>query len=84
MFTSGKGLTEQGLFKTNMLTAVAEQQMIEQIDKLVVVVDSSKIGVRTGMLFCQSEQIDILITGKDANPNVIKAIENKGTKVYLV
>ncbi|OBU29720.1 HTH-type transcriptional regulator UlaR [Photobacterium kishitanii] len=84
MFTSGKGLTEQGLFKTNMLTAVAEQQMLEQIDKLVVVVDSSKIGVRTGMLFCQSEQIDILITGKDANPHVIKAIEGKGTKVYLV
>ncbi|WP_318436989.1 HTH-type transcriptional regulator UlaR [Photobacterium leiognathi] len=84
MFTSGKGLTEHGLFKTNMLTAVTEQQMLEQIDKLVVVVDSSKIGLRTGMLFCPSEKIDILITGKDADKNVISAIEKKGTKVYLV
>lgn len=84
MFTSGKGLTEAGLYKADMLTAVAEQQMLEQIDKLVVVVDSSKVGQRTGMLFCPAEKIDILITGKNANPDVIKAIEAKGTKVILV
>lgn len=84
MFTSGKGLTEAGLYKADMLTAVAEQQMLEQIDKLVVVVDSSKVGHRTGMLFCPTEKIDILITGKSANPEVIKAIEAKGTQVILV
>ena len=84
MFTSGKGLTEAGLYKADMLTAVAEQQMLEQIDKLVVVVDSSKVGHRTGMLFCPTEKIDILITGKNANPEVIKAIEAQGTQVILV
>lgn len=84
MFTSGKGLTDAGLYKADMLTAVAEQQMLEQIDKLVVVVDSSKIGQRTGMLFCATKQIDILITGKDANPDVIKLIEAQGTQVILV
>lgn len=84
MFTSGKGLTEAGLYKADMLTAVAEQQMLEQIDKLVVVVDSSKVGQRTGMLFCPTQKIDILITGKNANPDVIKAIEDQGTQVILV
>ncbi|MCG9706119.1 HTH-type transcriptional regulator UlaR [Photobacterium damselae] len=84
MFTSGKGLTEMGLYKADMLTAVAEQQMLEQIDKLVVVVDSSKVGQRTGMLFCDMNQIDIVITGKDANPEVIKKIEVQGTQVILV
>ncbi len=84
MFTSGKGLTEAGLYKTDMLTAVAEQQMLEQIDKLVVVVDSSKIGQRTGMLFCQASKIDIVITGADANPEVVKALEAQGTEVILV
>lgn len=84
MFTSGKGLTENGLYKADMLTAVSEQQMVEQIDKLVVVVDSSKIGNRTGMLFCPADKIDILITGKDANPEVIEAIRSNGTEVLLV
>ena len=67
-----------------MLTAVAEQQMLEQVDKLVVVVDSSKVGQRTGMLFCSTKQIDIVITGKDANPEVVKRIEAQGTQVILV
>ncbi len=84
MFTSGKGLTDAGLYKADMLTAVAEQQMLEQVDKLVVVVDSSKVGQRTGMLFCSTKQIDIVITGKDANPEVVKRIEAQGTQVILV
>ena len=84
MFTSGKGLTEKGLYKADMLMAVAEQQMLEQIDKLVVLVDSSKVGQRTGMLFCDMQKIDIVITGKDADHDVIKQIEAQGTKVILV
>ncbi|MDB1126048.1 HTH-type transcriptional regulator UlaR [Vibrio algarum] len=84
MFTSGKGLTEQGLYKTDMLTAVAEQQMLEQVGKLVVVVDSSKIGQRSGMLFCTSSKIDILITGKNADQSVIASLRDKGIEVILV
>lgn len=84
MFTSGKGLTENGLYKNDMLTAVSEQQMLEQIDKLVVVVDSSKIGQRNGMLFCPLHKIDIVVTGKDADPDVIASIQAKGIEVILV
>lgn len=84
MFTSGKGLTEQGLYKTDMLTAVAEQTMLEQVDKLVVVVDSSKIGQRTGMLFATPMNIDIVITGKAANPQVVQSLREKGVEVLLV
>lgn len=84
MFTSGKGLTEQGLYKTDMLTAVAEQTMLEQVDKLVVVVDSSKVGQRTGMLFATPAKIDMVITGKDAKKEVVKALEENGVEVILV
>lgn len=84
MFTSGKGLTEQGLYKTDMLTAVAEQTMLEQVSKLVVVVDSSKVGQRTGMLFSTPAQIDIVITGKDADQGVVEALREKGVEVLLV
>lgn len=84
MFTSGKGLTDVGLYKADMLTAVAEQHMLEQIDTLVALVDSSKIGKRTGMLFCSSQKIDILITGKEADSSVIEALEQQGVKVILV
>lgn len=68
MFTSGKGLTADGLYKTDMLTAMAEQNMLNVVGKLVVLVDSSKVGERAGMLFSRAEQISMVITGKNANP----------------
>ncbi len=86
MFTSGKALTSVGLYKTEILTAVSEQQILEKIEKLVVVVDSSKIGtnVNSGMLFCPTNKIDVLITGKQANTEVIDAIKRQGVEVILV
>ena len=84
MFTSGKGLTEAGLYKTEVLTAVAEQQMLKQVSKLIVVVDSSKVGKKTGMLFCPVSNIDTVITGKDANPAVIESLKKQNINVILV
>lgn len=68
MFTSGKGLTADGLYKTDMLTAMAEQNMLNVVGKLVVLVDSSKVGERAGMLFSRAEQISMVITGKKRQP----------------
>lgn len=86
MFTSGKKLTATGLYKTEILTAVAEQQILTKAEKLVVVVDSSKVGTKvdSGMLFCPVNKIDILITGKQANKEVIDSIKQQGVEVILV
>ena len=84
MFTSGKGLTAEGLYKTDMLTAMAEQKMLNVVGKLVVVVDSSKVGERAGMLFSQATQIDQLITGKNADPKILKKLQDQGVKVTCV
>lgn len=86
MFTSGKGLTPAGLYKTEILTAVSEQQMLDKIGKLVVVVDSSKVGlhVGAGMLFCPTAKIDIVITGKEADKSVIESLQQQGVQVILV
>ncbi|MCX8959283.1 HTH-type transcriptional regulator UlaR [Erwinia psidii] len=84
MFTGGAGLTQDGLYKTDMLTAMAEQKMLNYVGKLVVLVDSSKVGQRAGMLFSRSEQIDVLITGKDADAGVISRLQHQDVQVILV
>ncbi|AUG98474.1 HTH-type transcriptional regulator UlaR [Pectobacteriaceae bacterium CE70] len=84
MFTSGKGLTAEGLYKTDMLTAMAEQKMLNFVGKLVVVVDSSKVGERAGMLFSRADQIDVVITGKQANPNIVQQLRDQKVDVILV
>ena len=83
MFTSGAGLTDHGLTKVDPMTVMVEQRMLKQASKLVVLVDSSKLGVRSGLLFCRASDIDILITGREADPEIVKALEHKGIRVLL-
>lgn len=83
MFTSGAGMTDQGLTKADPMTVMVEQRMLKQADKLVVLVDSSKLGVRSGLLFCRASEIDILITGREADPDILKALEKKGIEILI-
>ena len=84
MFTSGIGLTAEGLYKTDMLTAMAEQKMLSTIGKLAVLVDSSKLGQRAGMLFSRTGQIDVVITGQDADTALVSQLRGQGVEVMLV
>ncbi|CAK6500343.1 HTH-type transcriptional regulator UlaR (plasmid) [Pantoea sp. Nvir] len=84
MFTSGGGLTAEGLYKTDMLTAISEQQMLGMVGKLGVLVDSSKLGQRAGMLFSKAENIDLVITGQQADAGIVNALKAQGIEVVLV
>lgn len=84
MFTSGKGINEDGLYKTDMLTAMTETKMIDHVGKIVVLADSTKVGTKAGMLFCTAKQMDILITGKKACPMVIDKLRENNVEVILV
>lgn len=83
MFTSGKGLTSEGLFKTDMIIANAEQQMAKHAERYVVLLDSTKLGKKVGMLFKEFDKIDLLITGKEADPAIIQELRNKGLDIIL-
>ena len=83
MFTSGKGLTTDGLYKTDMLIANSEQRMLSRIGKLVVLLDSTKLGKQAGMLFSDIQHIDVLITGKEADPEIIALLKTKGLEIIL-
>ena len=83
MFTSGKGFTAEGLYKTDMIIANSERQMSSKANNYVVLLDSSKLGKQVGMLFNELKNIDILITGKEADPTIIKALKDRGLEVIL-
>ncbi|MFC0309471.1 HTH-type transcriptional regulator UlaR [Gallibacterium trehalosifermentans] len=84
IFTSGKGLTIDGLYKTDMLIANSEQRLLSRSARLVTLVDSSKLGNAVGMLFTELTNIDVLVTGKEAPPDIINTIRNKGITVITV
>lgn len=83
MFTGGKGFTLEGLYKTDMIIAHSENQISSKAQKYVVLLDSIKLGKRVGMLFSELSKIDILITGSEADPEIIKQLREKGLEVIL-
>lgn len=84
MFTSGKGFTTEGLYKTDMIIANSEQRLSARAGKYVVLLDSTKLGQQVGMLFTKLQDIDLLITGKNAKPEFIQSLQEKGLSVMLV
>lgn len=83
MFTSGRSFTEEGLYKTDMIIAASEAQMSAKAQKYVVLLDSSKLGVQAGMLFTELKKVDLLITSREANPELIKQLRAKGLEIIL-
>ncbi|MFI3256230.1 MAG: HTH-type transcriptional regulator UlaR [Psittacicella sp.] len=84
MFTTGSSLTKNGLYKTGNLSMLAENQMVDRVSKIVVLVDSSKVGLSIGMHFLPPKDIDIIITGKDADKNIINSLRKQGIEIILV
>lgn len=83
MFSSGRGLTTDGLYKMDMVIANSEAQMSSRASKYVVLIDSTKLGVEVGMLFRELKNIDLLITGKEADPAIIAQLQAQGLEVML-
>ena len=84
IFTSGKGFTPDGLYKTDMILANSEQALARKAHKFIALVDSTKLGKQVGMLFSDLNEIDLLITGREADLVIIQALRAKGLEVVLV
>lgn len=83
MFNSGKGFTKEGLFKTDMIIAHSEKQMKSWANKYIVLLDSTKLAKQVGMLFSEINEIDLLITGKEADPQIITEFRELGLEIIL-
>jgi DeoR family transcriptional regulator of aga operon len=58
--------------------------MMKACQKIIVLADSSKFGRRGFGKICALEEIDRIITDKEAPAHFIKALEEKGIEATLV
>lgn len=75
---------EFGLTTTNLMEAQLNQKMIRAAQKTIVLADSSKFGKRGFGKICSLDDLDQIITNKDAPPHYVRALEEKGIEVTLV
>ncbi len=84
LIVDADGLSEVGLTKSAMLAYMEEKRMQRHVDKVVALVSSDKIGVDSGIPVFDLDEIDIVITGKDADPKVLDMLRAKTIEVYTV
>ena len=77
------GITEDMVTDFIAIEADLRSQIAENAEKVIVVADSSKIGVRAMCNVCETSSIDVLITDEKAPKDVLKKIEAKGVKVVV-
>ena len=82
MFTSASGFTiEDGLTDFNVYEVELKKQMIEKADKVVALIDHTKIGSSSISSFATIDQIDTLITDTKLSDDLIKELTSHEIKV---
>ena len=83
MFMGTPGIGDYGVMESDPLLIRTEQKLRRQADTLVILADSNKIGVRSNFIFCPLQDIDILITDKNADDKAIALFEREGIEVIM-
>ena len=85
LFLSGIGFTlDAGLTDPQMIDTQVKKAMIASADQVIVLVDSSKFGVKSFTRVIAAYDADILITDSGAPPEIIEDLRNHDVDVHVV
>jgi DeoR family transcriptional regulator, aga operon transcriptional repressor len=75
---------ERGTTTNESDEALSFRAMVKQAKKVIVVADSSKLGVVTSSLICPIADVDVLVTDEGASEEMCAGFSRKGIKVIRV
>lgn len=80
LFLTVKAISiEDGLTNHTLDEAVVKQKMIQAAERIIVLADHSKLGKTALSRICGLEEIDLLITDTEADPDFLAALKAKGS-----
>jgi DeoR family ulaG and ulaABCDEF operon transcriptional repressor len=82
-FVGAQGINAMGLMESDPLIIQSEQRLIEQAEKLVVMIDSSKFSQRSNMFLCRLDRIDTLITDDGIRDEDRTMLDKAGVNVVI-
>jgi DeoR/GlpR family transcriptional regulator of sugar metabolism len=77
------GITDKGLFNSNLLLVETERQMMRCADEVVVVADHTKIGRPALAFLCELATIDTLIVDPALTPAQRKLLDQTDVRVFF-
>ena len=84
VFLSGEGLTvERGLTTPNVFAAAIDMAMVAAAQRVVVLVDHTKIGRDTMCQTVPTARIDLLVTDRQADQEALQSLVAAGVEVLI-
>jgi DeoR/GlpR family transcriptional regulator of sugar metabolism len=84
LFLSATGISlEAAVTDPNMHETQVKRAMIESADQLIMLMDSSKFGIRSLMTVVTYPEIDVLITDSGCPPQIVDAIRGRGVDLRI-
>jgi DeoR family transcriptional regulator of aga operon len=85
LFLSVSGIdAERGTTTNESDEALTFRAMVKQAKQVIVVADSSKLGIVTPSLICPIEDVDVLVTDAGASDEMVAAFTRIGIRVLRV
>ncbi len=75
---------EYGVTTANMLEAEIKRKLIQRADKVVLLADSSKYGKRQALRIMPMDEVDIVISDKDLDDDVVQQMKALNIEVLRV
>jgi len=85
LFLSVSGIdADRGTTTNESDEALTFRAMVKQAKQVIVVADSSKLGIVTPSLICPIEDVDVLVTDAGASDETVTAFSRSGIRVIRV
>ncbi|WP_196594119.1 DeoR/GlpR family DNA-binding transcription regulator [Pectinatus sottacetonis] len=85
LFLGANGVdTEHGLSSPDYIDALTKRALINASRKVIIATDSSKLNLNFFVTVASLQEIDSIVTDKNAAPDVIDAMRSKGINIVLV
>jgi DeoR/GlpR family transcriptional regulator of sugar metabolism len=84
VFFGAQGLTlEDGFTDPTPLYTQLKAVMKQHAEKIIMLVDSSKIGVRSLIQIMSLAEVDVIVTDPGAPTDIVEGLKKKGIEVYI-
>ncbi len=79
-----RGISKVGLTQWDPLLIRAQEKLMNQAEKIIVMADHNKFKSRESLILCPLNRIDCVITDDKIDDESIKMLENEGVELIIV
>lgn len=83
LFLGAASVGAQGIMQADIILVAAERRFIERAEQVILCVDSSKFRTSSGVVVCELDSIDTLITDDEIADEAAQMIERAGVKLIV-